>query len=171
MSDQRRRRFRQVDVFTTTAYAGNPVAVVLDGEGLTFEQMARFTRWTNLSEATCVVPPTRAEADYRVRIFTSASTTAARAGADWEVPFAGHPTLGTCHAWLEAGGRPRQADVIIQECDAGLVSVRQSEGGLAFAAPPLIRSGPRALAGAQDDRHEVQVDLVGHAPGPTRCRP
>jgi PhzF family phenazine biosynthesis protein len=91
-------RFRQVDVFTTTAYAGNPVAVVLDGEGLSFEQMARFTRWTNLSEATFVVPPTRAEADYRVRIFTSASTTAARAGADWEVPFAGHPTLGTCHA-------------------------------------------------------------------------
>jgi PhzF family phenazine biosynthesis protein len=139
---QRRRRYRQVDVFTTDAYAGNPVAVVLDGEGLTFEQMARFTRWTNLSEATFVLPPTRAAADYRVRIFTSASTTPARAEVNWELPFAGHPTLGTCHAWLEAGGRPRQAEVIVQECGAGLVQVRQVAGGLAFAAPPLIRSGP-----------------------------
>jgi PhzF family phenazine biosynthesis protein len=139
---QRRRRYRQVDVFTTDAYAGNPVAVVLDGEGLTFEQMARFTRWTNLSEATFVLPPTRAAADYRVRIFTSASTTPARAEVDWELPFAGHPTLGTCHAWLEAGGRPRQAEIIVQECGAGLVQVRQVAGGLAFAAPPLIRSGP-----------------------------
>jgi PhzF family phenazine biosynthesis protein len=139
---QRRRRYRQVDVFTTDAYAGNPVAVVLDGEGLTFEQMARFTRWTNLSEATFVLPPTRAAADYRVRIFTSASTTPARAEVDWELPFAGHPTLGTCHAWLQAGGRPRQAEIIVQECGAGLVQVRQVAGGLAFAAPPLIRSGP-----------------------------
>lgn len=139
---QRRRRYRQVDVFTTDAYAGNPVAVVLDGEGLTFEQMARFTRWTNLSEATFVLPPTREDADYRVRIFTSASTTPARAEVEWELPFAGHPTLGTCHAWLQAGGRPRQAEIIVQECGAGLVQVRQVEGGLAFAAPPLIRSGP-----------------------------
>jgi len=144
VSEQRRRRFRQVDVFTTTAYAGNPVAVVLDGEGLTFEQMARFTRWTNLSEATFVLPPTHPEADYRVRIFTSASTTAARAEVDSELPFAGHPTLGSCHAWLEAGGRPRQADVIVQECGAGVVPVRRSEDRLAFAAPPLIRSGPVA---------------------------
>jgi PhzF family phenazine biosynthesis protein len=142
VSGPRRRRFRQVDVFTTTAYAGNAVAVILDGEGLSFEQMARFTRWTNLSEATFVLPPTRAEADYRVHIFTSASTTAARAVVNRELPFAGHPTLSTCHAWLEAGGRPRQADVIVQECGAGLVPVRQSQGGLAFAAPPLIRSGP-----------------------------
>jgi PhzF family phenazine biosynthesis protein len=119
VSQQRRRPFRQVDVFTTTAYAGNPVAVVLDGEGLTFEQMAGFTRWTNLSEATFVLPPTCAEADYRARIFTGASTTPARAKVDWELPFAGHPTLGTCHAWLQAGGRPRQADVIVQECGAG----------------------------------------------------
>jgi predicted PhzF superfamily epimerase YddE/YHI9 len=104
--------------------------------------MARFTRWTNLSEATFVLPPTRPEANYRVRIFTSASTTAARAEVDWELPVAGHPTLGTCHAWLQAGGRPRQADIIVQECGAGLVPVRQSERGLAFAAPPLIRSGP-----------------------------
>jgi PhzF family phenazine biosynthesis protein len=141
VSEQRARPFRQVDVFTTEAYAGNPVAVVLDGEGLTFEQMARFTRWTNLSEATFVLTPTRAEADYRVRIFTSASTTPARAAVDWELPFAGHPTLGTCHAWLQAGGRP-QAEVIVQECGAGLVPLRQLEGGLAFAAPPLIRCGP-----------------------------
>src|SRR5262245_57603894 len=96
----RRRRFRQVDVFGGVPYAGNPVAVVLDGELLTTEEMAGFTRWTNLSEATFVLPPMHPDADYRVRIFTSASATAS------ELPFAGHPTLGTCHAWLEEGGRP-----------------------------------------------------------------
>jgi PhzF family phenazine biosynthesis protein len=93
MNERRRRPFHQVDVFTNTAFGGNPVAVVLDGQGLPFEVMARFTRWMNLSEATFVLPPTRAEADYRVRIFTSASTTASRAETDWELPFAGHLTI------------------------------------------------------------------------------
>jgi PhzF family phenazine biosynthesis protein len=130
-----RRRFRQVDVFATAPYAGNPLAVVLDGNGLTTDEMARFTRWTNLSEATFVLPPTVDEADYRVRIFTGAA-------GGTELPFAGHPTLGTCHAWLETGGTPKDRDVVVQECGAGLVPVRRSDDGLAFAAPPLIRSGP-----------------------------
>jgi PhzF family phenazine biosynthesis protein len=136
------RPFRQVDVFTTAPYVGNPVAVVLDGNGLTSEEMQRFTRWTNLSEATFVLAPTHADADYRVRIFTSASGTAARRELASELPFAGHPTLGTCHAWLEAARTPKQGDVIVQECGAGLVPVRRIAEGLAFAAPPLIRSGP-----------------------------
>lgn len=138
-------RFRQVDVFASTAYAGNPVAVVLDADGLTVEQMERFTRWTNLSEATFVLPPTHSDADYRLRIFTGAAVTEARAtddGSPYELPFAGHPTLGSCHAWLEAGGHPKQAGLVVQECGAGLVPVRRSNGCLAFAAPPLIRSGP-----------------------------
>jgi PhzF family phenazine biosynthesis protein len=90
------RPFTQVDVFTSTPYAGNPVAVVLDGQGLQTEEMQRFAHWTNVSETTFVLPPSVAGADYRARIFTPVS----------ELPFAGHPTLGTCHAWLEAGGRP-----------------------------------------------------------------
>src|SRR6266508_3095213 len=102
------RPFRQVDVFTTAPYLGNPVAVVLDAEGLTTEDMQRFTRWTNLSEATFVLPPTRADADYRVRIFTNASATATRGSSAAELPFAGHPTLGTCHAWLSVSGTERQ---------------------------------------------------------------
>jgi PhzF family phenazine biosynthesis protein len=136
------RRFRQVDVFTTTPYAGNAVAVVLDADGLTTVQMERFTRWTNLSEATFVLPPTAPDADYRVRIFTTASETEARTGSASELPFAGHPTLGTCHAWLSASGSSKQNDLIVQECGAGLVPVRRDGEGLAFAAPPLIRSGP-----------------------------
>jgi PhzF family phenazine biosynthesis protein len=126
------RPFAQVDVFTTTPYAGNPVAVVLDATGLDTETMQRFAHWTNLSETTFVLPPEAAGADYRVRIFTPSS----------ELPFAGHPTLGTCHAWLEAGGTPRDADVIVQECGTGLVRVRRTDDGLAFAAPRLLRSGP-----------------------------
>jgi PhzF family phenazine biosynthesis protein len=126
------RAISQVDVFTTTPYAGNPVAVVLDGGVLTTEQMQRFAHWTNLSETTFVLPPTAPEADYRVRIFTPVA----------ELPFAGHPTLGTCHAWLAAGGASRRAGVVVQECGAGLVPVRQTADGLAFAAPPLVRSGP-----------------------------
>jgi len=126
------RSFRQVDVFATKAYAGNPVAVVLDGSGLDDEELQRFARWTNLSETTFVLAPNDAAADYRVRIFTPTQ----------ELPFAGHPTLGTCHAWLEGGGVPRTGGVIVQECAAGLVRIRQTENGLAFAAPPLIRSGP-----------------------------
>src|SRR5215216_3221401 len=124
------RPFSQVDVFTTTPYHGNPVAVVLDGDGLTTEQMQRFANWTNLSETTFVLPPSESGADYWVRIFTPTQ----------ELPFAGHPTLGTCHAWLEAGGTPKQGDTIVQQCTAGLIPLRRSEDGLAFAAPPLVRS-------------------------------
>jgi len=131
------RRFRQVDVFTTVPYQGNPVAVVLDGEGLTTEQMIRIARWTNLSEATFVLPPTSPEADYRVRIFTSAEATATRTSP--ELPFAGHPTLGTCHAWLEAGGTPRATATIVQECGAGNVRIRAADGLLAFAEAPMLR--------------------------------
>jgi PhzF family phenazine biosynthesis protein len=127
-----RRDFRKVDVFTTTPYYGNPVAVVLDGTDLTTEQMQRFAHWTNLSETTYVLPPSGPDADYRVRIFTPVA----------ELPFAGHPTLGTCHAWLEAGGAPRSGALVVQECGAGLVRVRRSDTGLSFAAPPLVRSGP-----------------------------
>ncbi|YCK35826.1 PhzF family phenazine biosynthesis protein [Actinomadura sp. ATCC 39365] len=126
------RAFRQVDVFTSVPYRGNPLAVVLDGQGLDTEEMRRFAAWTNLSETTFVLPPTVPGADYRVRIFTGSG----------ELPFAGHPTLGTCHAWLESGGRPRDAAEIVQECDAGLIRVRRTEDGLAFAAPELVRSGP-----------------------------
>src|SRR5207248_8539446 len=126
------RPFSQVDVFTTTPYAGNPVAVVVDGEGLTAEEMQRFAHWTNLSETTFMLPPTAPDADYRVRIFTPVL----------ELPFAGHPTLGTCHAWLEGGGKAKKDGVTVQECGAGLVAVRRTEDGLAFAAPPLLRSGP-----------------------------
>ena len=98
------RPFRQVDVFTTTAYRGNPVAVVVDGEGVTDADMQRFAHWTNLSETTFVLPPTEPTADYRVRIFTPVA----------ELPFAGHPTLGTCHAWLETGGRPKHEGRIVR---------------------------------------------------------
>lgn len=125
------RAFTQVDVFTTTPYRGNPVAVVLDGAGLSSEQMQQFARWTNLSETTFVLPSTAADADYQVRIFTPVA----------ELPFAGHPTLGTCHAWLTAGGAPRHSDVIVQQCAAGLITLRRTANGLAFAAPPLVRSG------------------------------
>jgi len=127
-----RRRFSQIDVFGGGPCSGNPVAVVLDAEGLGDEEMQRFARWTNLSETTFVLPPTDPEADYQVRIFTPVL----------ELPFAGHPTLGTCHAWLEAGGEPRDSEEIAQECGAGLVRIRHGEKGLAFAAPPLVRSGP-----------------------------
>jgi PhzF family phenazine biosynthesis protein len=126
------RAFSQVDVFTATPYQGNPLAVVLDGDGLSTEEMRRFANWTNLSETTFVLPPTQPGADYRVRIFTPST----------ELPFAGHPTLGTCHAWLEAGGVPKGPERIVQECEAGLVPLRRIEAGLAFAAPPLLRSGP-----------------------------
>lgn len=135
------RPFSQVDVFTTTPYAGNPVAVVLDGAGLTTDEMARFARWTNLSETTFVLPPSEPEADYRVRIFTAASATAARETMAQELPFAGHPTLGTCHAWLSTGARPRRGDLVVQQCGAGLVPVRRTADGLAFAAPPVLRTG------------------------------
>jgi PhzF family phenazine biosynthesis protein len=126
------RPFHQVDVFTSEPYFGNPLAVVLDAAGLSTAQMQRFANWMNLSETTFVLPPDDPAADYRVRIFTPSV----------ELPFAGHPTLGTCSAWLSAGGRSRQADVIVQQCGAGLIPVHRAEPGLAFAAPPLLRSGP-----------------------------
>ncbi len=127
------RPFKQVDVFTDQPYRGNPVAVVLDGQGLSDAQMQDFTHWTNLSEATFVLPPTQDGADYRLRIFCPGR----------ELPFAGHPTLGSCHAWLEAGGRP-QGEYVVQECGVGLVKIRRDAGSgrLAFAAPPLRKGGP-----------------------------
>ena len=132
----RQRPYLQVDVFTPEPYRGNPLAVVLDGEGLTAEAMQQFTDWTHLSEATFVLPPTpegrAAGADYRVRIFSPGR----------ELPFAGHPTLGSCHAWLQSGGQPLVAGRVVQECGVGLVALRQDDDRLAFAAPPLIKSGP-----------------------------
>lgn len=125
----RERRFRQVDVFGAAAYRGNPLAVVLDGDGLDDAQMQRFARWTNLSETSFVSAPTDASADYRVRIFTPGG----------ELPFAGHPTLGTCHAWLAAGGVPRGGNAIVQQCGVGLVRVARDGDRLAFEAPPLRR--------------------------------
>lgn len=127
-----RRPFRQVDVFTDTPYHGNPVAVVLDGADLTTEEMQRFAHWTNLAETTFVLPPSSGAADYSVRIFTPIS----------ELPFAGHPTLGTCHAWLSANPQRQDAEVVVQECAVGAIPVRRTGVGLAFAAPPLLRYEP-----------------------------
>jgi PhzF family phenazine biosynthesis protein len=124
------RPFRQVDVFTAEPYLGNPVAVVQDGSGLSDAQMQAFARWTNLSETTFLLPPTDPQADYRVRIFTPGG----------ELQFAGHPTLGSCHAWLEAGGQPRTPGQVVQQCGVGLVRLRRGAAQLAFAAPPLQRS-------------------------------
>ena len=126
------RRFSLVDVFGVAPFSGNPLAVVADAEGLTPDEMQAITRWLNLSETTFLLPPTDAEADYRVRIFCLTR----------ELPFAGHPTLGTCHAWLSGGGRPRDPGRIVQQCDAGLIPIRAEAGRLAFAAPPLLRGGP-----------------------------
>jgi PhzF family phenazine biosynthesis protein len=157
------RRFAQVDVFGSAPCSGNPVAVVLDAEGLSTEEMQRFARWTNLSETTFVLPPDSSEADYRVRILTPVL----------ELPFAGHPTLGTCHAWLEAGGESRAPGETVQECGAGLVPIRSDEGRLAFAAPPLLRSGPaseeesaRVVAALDLDPNEMlAVEWVDNGPG------
>jgi PhzF family phenazine biosynthesis protein len=126
------RSFRQVDVFSSTPLGGNPVAVVHDAEGISDERMQEFARWTNLSETTFLLPPTSDEADYRLRIFTPST----------ELPFAGHPTIGSAHAWLEEGGSSRSPGHLVQECGAGLVRLRRMSGRLAFAAPPLLRSGP-----------------------------
>jgi PhzF family phenazine biosynthesis protein len=136
--------FRQVDVFSRAGLGGNPVAVVHAADGVTDEEMQTFARWTNLSETTFLLSPTDPAADYRLRIFTPSS----------ELPFAGHPTIGSAHAWLEAGGVPVATDRIVQECEAGLVTLRRSAHGgqrLAFAAPPLIRSGPVS----HDDRERI----------------
>lgn len=154
-SAPRRRPFAQLDVFADRPQRGNPLAVVLDAEGLTGEDMQRLARWTNLSETTFLLPPTVPGADYRVRIFTGSE----------ELPFAGHPTLGTARAWLEAGGEPA-GERIVQECAAGLIPVRRDGDRLAFAAPPLRRSGPleeedvariaRALGARRDE-------VLGHS--------
>jgi PhzF family phenazine biosynthesis protein len=120
------RRFHQVDVFTAQPLRGNPLAVVHDAQGLSDAQMADFARWTNLSETTFLLPPAHAEADYRVRIFTPGG----------ELPFAGHPTLGSCFAWLAAGGAPRNDGEVVQECGVGLVRIRRDGTRLAFDAPP-----------------------------------
>jgi PhzF family phenazine biosynthesis protein len=126
------RRFHQVDVFSAEPLRGNALAVVHDAEGLDDARMAAIARWTQLSETTFLLPPTDPDADYRVRIWTPAG----------ELPFAGHPTLGSCWAWLAAGGAPRRADRIVQQCGVGLVEVRRDGARLAFAAPPLRRTGP-----------------------------
>jgi PhzF family phenazine biosynthesis protein len=125
------RRFSQVDVFTARPYLGNPVAVVHGAESLEDARMQAFARWTNLSETTFLLPPTDPQADYHLRIFTPAR----------ELPFAGHPTLGSCHAWLAAGGRPK-GEAVVQQCGVGLVRIRRDGPRLAFAAPALRRSGP-----------------------------
>ncbi len=125
------RRFAQVDVFSAVPRRGNPLAVVVDADGLSNAQMADFARWTNLSETTYLLPPEDAAADYRVRIFTPGG----------ELPFAGHPTLGCCWVWLAAGGVPRRAGEVVQQCGVGLVRLRRDGARLAFAAPALRRSG------------------------------
>jgi PhzF family phenazine biosynthesis protein len=134
----RQRPFKQIDVLTDTAYLGNPLAVVLDGSGLSTDEMQHFAHWTNLSETTFLLPPSSDAAamgaDYRVRIFTPGG----------ELPFAGHPTLGSCHAWLQAGGVPRSSQSIVQECTAGLINIQGHGPQLAFAAPLLKRSAPEA---------------------------
>jgi PhzF family phenazine biosynthesis protein len=132
MTPMKTRPFKQVDVFTSAPYFGNPLAVVLDGTGLDDATMQRFAAWTHLSETTFLLPPTDPSADYRVRIFTPGG----------ELPFAGHPTLGSCHAWLEAGGRPKAGQLIVQQCAKGLVPIRREGERLAFAAPALHRSAP-----------------------------
>lgn len=155
------RAFRQVDVFTAEPLLGNPVAVVHGADGMSDEEMQRFARWTNLSETTFLLEPTDPAADYRLRIFTTQT----------EFPFAGHPTLGSAHAWLEAGGVP-QGERIVQECGIGLVELRRDGGRLAFAAPDLLRSGPvdEALAaeiavGLGIEREEI-LDLAWADNGP-----
>jgi PhzF family phenazine biosynthesis protein len=150
-----KRAFKQVDVFTDAALMGNPLAVVLDGASLDKATMQRFTDWTNLSEATFLSAPTHAEADYSVRIFCPGR----------ELPFAGHPTLGSCHAWLQAGGKPK-SELIVQECGIGLVRIRRDGQRLAFAAPPRIKSGPLDEADVQRIAHGLGVaraDIVAHA--------
>jgi PhzF family phenazine biosynthesis protein len=156
------RAFSQVDVFSTEPLKGNPVAVVHDADGLSDAEMQQFARWTNLSETTFLLTPTDPGADYRLRIFTPST----------ELPFAGHPTIGSAHAWLEAGGVPRDENELVQECGAGLLRVRRTER-LAFAAPPLLREGPvtdaerahimTALALSEDD--VVDISWGDNGPG------
>jgi PhzF family phenazine biosynthesis protein len=141
-------RYASVDVFTAKPLYGNALAVVHDAKGLTDATMQKFANWTNLSETTFLLPPTDAAADYRVRIFTP----------DRELPFAGHPTLGSCHTWLAAGGTPKNRDEIVQQCAIGLVRVRRSGGRLAFAAPPLTRSGDPDAAALASIARSLRID-------------
>lgn len=146
---------RYVDVFGAAPLMGNPVAVVHDADGLSDDDMATFARWTNLSETTFLLNPTDEDADYRLRIFTPGG----------ELPFAGHPTLGSCHAWQEAGGKPTRSEVIVQECGVGRVEIRRVDGRYAFAAPPLKRSGPlddALLARLVDALHLDAAAVVRH---------
>lgn len=157
------RRFCQVDVFSSAPCRGNPVAVVVDGDGLTTDQMQQFAAWTNLSETTFLRTPSESGADYLVRIFTPVA----------ELPFAGHPTLGSCHAWLAAGGTAAEDGAVVQQCGAGKVPLRRTGDGLAFAAPPLVRSGPvdaalveRIAAALGIERTEVvDTQWVDNGPG------
>lgn len=142
------RPFRLVDVFGTEPFTGNPLAVVADAEGLSTEEMQAITRWLNLSETAFLLPPTDPGADYRVRIFTLAH----------ELPFAGHPTLGSAHAWLEGGGQPKRDGAIVQQCGAGLVTIRRDAGRLAFAAPPLLRSGQPSEAEIAQVAEVLRID-------------
>jgi PhzF family phenazine biosynthesis protein len=146
------RRFSQVDVFSAEPFRGNPVAVVHDATGITDDEMAAFARWTNLSETTFLLEPTTDEADYRLRIFTPGG----------ELPFAGHPTIGSAHAWLEAGGVPQLDDALVQECGVGLVELRRGDR-LAFAGPPFIRSGE-----VSDEDRERIVQAVRIDPSQVR---
>jgi len=125
-------RFSQINVFSADPVSGNPVAVIHDAEALSEDQMCALARWTNLSETTFLLKSDNPKADYRLRIFSPGG----------ELPFAGHPTLGSCHAWLSAGGKPRDSDVIVQQCDAGLINIRREGSLLEFSAPPLVRCGP-----------------------------
>lgn len=146
------RRFLHVDVFGAEPFLGNPLAVVVDAENLPTAEMELITRWMNLSECAFLLPPTDPAADYRVRIFTLRG----------ELPFAGHPTLGSCHAWIESGGEPRQASGITQECGAGLVDLRLRDDGYAFRAPDLVRSGPvdPAIVGQLATVLGIEIDQV-----------
>ena len=141
------RAFSQVDVFTDQLGYGNPVAVVHDAEGIDDDLLAAFARWTNLSETTFLLPPEDPSADYLLRIFTAAR----------ELPFAGHPTLGSARAWLEAGGVPK-GDDIVQECGAGLVRIRRDGARLALAAPPLLRDGPVDVADLAEVVSALRID-------------
>lgn len=147
------RRFAQLDVFTSVPMRGNPLAVVVDGDGLADEEMAKFANWTNLSETTFLLPPTVDDADYRVRIFTTTG----------ELPFAGHPTIGSCRTWLDHGGNAADVGVVVQECGIGLVEIRSDGPRLAFAAPPLIRAGPVDTRLVTDIERAIGAEVVDAA--------
>ena len=148
-------RFTQVNVFSADPLSGNPLAVVHAAEALSEAGMAALARWTNLSETTFLLPATDPDADYHVRIFTPSC----------ELPFAGHPTLGSCYAWLSAGGEPRKPDLVVQQCGVGLVRVRRDGPRLEFAAPPLRRTGalePEVQAKIVQALGLAPLDIINH---------